>query len=220
MPSPSGGSQTVQPGAGTSSQGGTVGAGTGNTPGGDGGGPPDGPVLEELSVCDRLLRVPEKNLAQSDMFERESYLDCRVKWLPRLYIDARARKDYLNALEDWNDRFWGCQDLPVDDFLLVWGTPPLSQGDADIIIEHYMAAAIEQLQLTQKEEDEMRAALQRLATLVVTSSSLEPSQPDCVDPNGGAGGMAGAGGAAGTSDGGLGGAAGADQAGAGNGGAP
>lgn len=180
-------------------------------------------MLEELSVCDRLLRVPEKNLAQSDMFEREVYLDCRVKWLPRLYLDARARKEYLNALEDWNERFWGCLDLPVDDFLLVWGTPAISQGDADIIIEHYMAAAIEQLQLSQKEEDEMRSALQRLATVLITSSSLEPSQPACVDPNGGAGGMDGSGGAAGASDGGLGGAsgtAGADQGGAGNGGSP
>lgn len=217
---PEGGTQTVQPGAGTSNQGGTVGAGAGNTPGGAGGGPPDGPVLEELSVCDRLLRVQEKNRAQTDVFERNVYLDCRVKWLPRLYIDAHAAEDYRNALEDWNDRFWGCRDLPVDDFLLVWGTPPISQGDADIVIEHYMVAAIEHLQLTQKEEDEMRAALQRLATVVITSPSLEPSQSGCVDPNGGAGGMDGSGGAAGANDGGQGGAAGATQAQAGNGGSP
>jgi hypothetical protein len=197
----SGGTQGLQPTAGTTAAGtGGASAGAGNTPGGEGGGPPDGPLLEELSLCDRLTQVAAKNLQTTKMFERAVYTDCRVDWLGHRYVDAMARDDYLNDLLTWNQKFWGCQQAPVDDFLLVWGTPPISQGDAEIVIDHYVAAAIEQLGLTAKEEQEMREALERLSTLVVTSASLEPSEPSCVDANGGAGGQGGvgAGGAAGT----------------------
>src|SRR5215207_8809375 len=69
----SGGARNLQPTAGTggtsAGTGSDAGTGTGgtsagaeNTPGGDGGGPPDGPLLEELSLCDRLSQVPAKNL--------------------------------------------------------------------------------------------------------------------------------------------------------------
>lgn len=196
-----GGTQSVQPTAGTTAGGaGGASAGAGNTPGGEGGGPPDGPPIEELSLCDRLTQVAAKNLQTTKMFERGVYTDCRVDWLAQRYVDAKARDDYLNDLLTWNQKFWGCQEVPVDDFLLVWGTPPLSQGDAKIVVDYYVAAAIEHLGLTPKEEQEMREALERLSTLVVTSASLEPSQPSCVDPNGGAGGQDGAGGAAGGVD--------------------
>jgi hypothetical protein len=194
----SGGTQGIQPTAGTTAAGaGGTSAGAGNTPGGEGGGPPDGPLLEELLLCDRLTQVPAKNLKTSKMFELGVYTDCRVDWLARLYVDAKKRDDYLNDLLTWNQKFWGCQQVPVDDFLLVWGTPSMSRGDADIVIDYYVAAAVEHLELTPNEEQEMREALERLSTLVVTSSSLEPSQPSCTDPNGGAGGQDGSGGAAG-----------------------
>jgi hypothetical protein len=202
--SSSGGTQSVQSTAGTTAAGaGGTSAGAGNTPGGEGGGPPDGPLLEELSLCDRLTQVAAKNLKTSKMFELGVYTDCRVDWLARLYVDINKRDDYLNDLLTWNQKFWGCQELPVGDFLLVWGTPALSQGDAKIVIDYYVSAAIEHLELTPKEEQEMREALERLSTLVVTSSSLEPSKPSCADPNGGAGGQGGsagvdAGGAGGT----------------------
>jgi hypothetical protein len=187
--------------------------GVGNTPGGEGGNGASGPIAEELMLCDRLTQVQAKEEAVSDQFERSAWLDCRVHWLPDLYVHpaqgAQVRDDYVNALERWNLRFWGCEDLPVETFELVWGEPPLSRGDVDILIAYYMEAAVEHLDLSPKEQDEMLAALKRLSTLVVTSDSLEPSLPSC---DGGAGG---AGGAGGDGPGGAGGAD-ADAGGAGN----
>ena len=194
--------------------GGTGSAGTANTPGGEGGGPPDGPISEELTLCDRLTKLTENSRLTTLAFEKLAYADCRIKWLNRLYIDEHERDTYLNDLIPWNLQFWGCQSSPVDDFPLVWGTPAISQGDADIVIDHYLEAATEQLQLTKNEQGEMRAALERLATTIVVSESTQPSQPACDAPNtGGAGGMDGGGGIDGL--GGANGTAGADSAGQG-----
>jgi hypothetical protein len=197
--SASGGTQSIRPEGGSDlgGVGGTISAGSGSTPGGDGGGGADGPVREELSLCDRLIQVPDKNLKTTKAFELSVYSDCRVKWLADLYLDAKKRDDFLNDLLTWNQKFWGCQGVAVDNFALVWGTPPLSRGDADLVVGYYLTAAIEHLDLTANEEQEMREALQRLSTLVVTSAALEPSKPQCPDPNGGAGGQDGSGGAAG-----------------------
>jgi hypothetical protein len=104
-----------------------------------------------------------------------------------------VRDDYINALERWNLRFWGCEDVPVETFELVWGEPPLSQGDVDILIGYYMESAIEHLELSPKEQDEMLAALRRLSTLVVTSDSPEASKPSCTDGGAGGAGPGGAG---------------------------
>jgi hypothetical protein len=195
-PSSSGGPQTIQPlGGSTAAGSGGTSAGAGKTPGGEGGGPPDEPRFEELSLCDRLSQVPAKNLSTTKMFELGVYTDCRIDWLAHLYVDAKRRDDYLNDLLTWNQKFWGCQEVPVEDFLLVWGTPALSQGDANLVIDYYVAAAIEHLELIPREEQEMREALARLSTQVITSSSLEPSKPSCTDANGGAGGQGGLGGA-------------------------
>jgi hypothetical protein len=196
---PSGGKSTVQPTAGkagSASAGANAEAGVGNTPGGEGGSAGNGAISEQLAVCDRLTQVQAKEEAVSDQFERAAWLDCRVHWLPDLYVHPaqgpQVRDDYINALENWNFRFWGCEGVPVETFELVWGEPPLSRGDVDILIGYYMESAIEHLELSPKERDEMLTALKRLSTLVVTSDSLEPSNPSCGD--GGAGG-AGPGGA-------------------------
>jgi hypothetical protein len=178
-------------------------AGTDSTLGGESGsgGGPDGPILEELSLCDRLSMQSQLSTSFTKAFEKLVYADCRINWLNHLYLDfmPNKRDDYLNALVPWNLRFWGCQEQPVSDFALVFGTPPLSQGDADLVCDYYVQAAIEAFQLTKKEQSEMSTALAHLASALVTSSSADPSQPSCEDPNaGGAGGMSGVGGAAGS----------------------
>lgn len=217
---PAGGKSTLQPTAGkagSASAGASADAGVGNNPRGEGGsGGATGPISEQLALCERLTAVSDKEKKSRDAFEKLAFLDCRVTWIPDLYLHpVLLRHEWQNAMTAWNLRFWGCEGLPVEDFQLVWQEPPLSRGDADILIDHYMQAAIEFLELSPKEQDEMRAALLRLSTVVVTSDSAEPSQPRCDDPNaGGAGGMSGAGG--------DGSSAGADSApgGGGNGGAP
>jgi hypothetical protein len=195
-PFDSGGTGTSQPMAGKagSATGGTsADAGVGNTPGGEAGSGATGPISEELSLCDRLTQVDLKEEQLSDEFERSMWLDCRVHWLPDLYVHPaqgpQVRDDYVNALVRWNLRFWGCQDVPVETFELVWGEPPLSQGDADIIVDYYMQEAIQHLELSPKEQGEMLAALKRLSTLLITSDSLEPSNSSC--SAGGAGGAGG-----------------------------
>jgi hypothetical protein len=190
---PMGGKNMVLPTAGkagSASAGANADGGVGSTPGGEGGGAGDGPISEELTLCDRLTQVQAKEEDVTDQFERSTWLDCRVHWLPDLYVHPaqgpQVRDDYINALERWNLRFWGCEDVPVETFELVWGEPPLSRGDVDILIGYYMESAIEHLQLSPKEQDEMLAALRRLSTVVVTSDSPEASNPSCGD--GGAGG--------------------------------
>jgi hypothetical protein len=180
---------------GGASAGSSTAAGMGNTLGGEGGGSATtGPLSEQLTLCNRLTEVPTKERDFSDAFERLVYLDCRVAWLPQLYLKpVNVRFQYQNALERWNLRFWGCDGVPVTDFQLVWQEPPLSRGDADIVIDHYLQAATEFLELSPKEQEDMRAALQRLSTPAVTSDSLEPSQSSC--ETGGAGGAGGEGGA-------------------------
>jgi hypothetical protein len=195
---PSGGKSTVQPtagSAGSANAGESADAGVGNTPGGEGGTGGMGPVSEQLALCARLIQVEAKEGDLSDQFERAAWLDCRVHWVPDLYVHPaqgpQVRDDYVNALKRWNLRFWGCEGVPVQTFELVWGEPPLSRGDVDILIGYYMESAIEHLELSPKERDEMLAALERLSTLVVTNDSPEPSNPSCGD--GGAGGAGGAG---------------------------
>lgn len=196
---PSGGKNTVLPTAGkagSAGEGANADGGVGNTPGGGGGSAGDGPISEELTLCDRLSQVQAKEEDVTDQFERSAWLDCRVHWLPDLYVHPaqgpQVRDDYINALERWNLRFWGCEDVPVETFELVWGEPPLSRGDVDILIGYYMESAIEHLELSPKEQGEMLAALQRLSTLVVTSDSLEASNPSCGDGGAGGAGQSGA----------------------------
>jgi hypothetical protein len=174
--------------------------GTGDTPGGEGGSagePPVGPVMEQLTLCQRLSMVTQASTTLSKAFEKLVYADCRVNWLNHLYLDfmPNKRDDYLNALIPWNLQLWGCPGAtPVGDFPLVFGKPPLSQGDADIVIGYYVDAAIAAFSLTQEEQDDMRTALEHLATTVIVDESAEPSQPSCEEPGAGGSGTAGVGG--------------------------
>lgn len=166
-------------------------AGEGTTPGCERPSP-DGPYSVELGICARLEKATDLAKLVMRSFETRLYMDCRSTWLAQLSYADGKRHEYLNELQKWNVRFWGCNASPVDDFPLVYGSPPLSQGDADIVIEHYLAAALAELELTEKELCEMRVALERLAQATIASDSSEPSQPRCDDPGtGGAGGMTG-----------------------------
>ena len=97
----------------------------------------------------------------------------------------------------WNLQLWGCQGQPVGDFGLVYRTPPLSAGDANLLIELYLTAATAELDLRPSELDDMRGALERLSKPLIVSDSSEPSASVCPTGAGGAGGAgaAGAGGA-------------------------
>lgn len=175
-------------------------AGTSSTLGGESGNAgegPVGPVMEELSLCDRLTGTSILTTEVSWAFEALVYADCQLNWLNQLYLDFKPNKrdEYLNALRPWNLRFWGCQDQPVGDFPLVFGTPPLSQGDADLLVDYYVQAAIAKIGLSTTEEEEMRSALARLAVQLVVDASSEPSKPNCEDPNAGGAGGTGSGGA-------------------------
>jgi hypothetical protein len=155
-------------------------------------------------------------------------MDCDTYWIQRLPVDAgnSAYAAFLNALVAWNKAFWGCSDAGVDNFGLVYGTPPLSAGDAKRLIDLYIRAVDETLSasedalpLSPGEKTEMREALERLSALVVTDPSLEPSKPTSrpsCQGGGGGGGMGGEGGYAGQDPG----SAGHDPGSAGHGGAP
>ena len=190
--------------AGRGGSNGNATAGSSSTPGGEGGGAPEPSPGEQLGVCLRLEDVTSSLRAVNKQFEGAVFDDCRVKWLVYEYLKANARDDYRNDLDAWSKGFWGCAGaLPVLDFKLIYGTPPFSQADSDIVIEAYMTAAIDGLMLSSKEQTDMRAALERLATDVVTSDSSEPSQAACEDGSGGAGGAGADGGASGLPQGGA-----------------
>jgi hypothetical protein len=196
-------------GGSSGSAGTTSTAGTSSTLGGESGNAgegPVGPVMEELSLCERLSGTSLLTTEVSWALESLVINDCRVDWLTHLYLDFKPNKrdQYMNALRPWNLRFWGCQDQPVADFPLVFGTPPLSQGDADLLVDYYVQAAIAKIGLSSKEEDEMRSALARLAAQLVVDASSEPSQSTCGDPNAGGAGGATSGGAGGETGGGAG----------------
>lgn len=174
----------------------------GSSSGGDGGsgGEPVAPSLgEELSFCPRLTGLSKLSLAVEEAYIDVAIRDCRIAWLiPR----KQDLIDMRNELISWNRRFWGCEGLPVETFPLVWGTPALSQGDADIAMNLYLTASKQELALSPREYDEMKAALDRLATPLVQDASLEPSQASCEPSGGGGGGEGGEGGSGGEAAGG------------------
>ena len=179
-------------GAGGASVGGEAGAGPSN-------------VGEQLDICVRLAQ-PGPNATAVDMaYTRAVTLDCRVKWIMPKGQDLPT---FQNQVLHFNYAFWGCpQWSPVEAFGLVFGTPALSQGDADLLIGHYLKAAQDTLGLSPLERQTMQAALVRLSKPLIMDASLEPSKAICpvnMGGSGGAGGAeAGAGGAAGAGAGGV-----------------
>jgi hypothetical protein len=150
------------------------------------------------------LAQPGPNATQVDMaYTTAVTLDCRVKWImPK----GQALADFQNQVLRFNYAFWGCpQWPPVDAFALVFGMPTLSQGDANLLIGHYLKAAQDKLDLSPLERETMQAALVRLSKPLIMDASLEPSKSVCPVNMGGTGGAGGvdtgganAGGSAGT----------------------
>ncbi|MDF3066849.1 MAG: hypothetical protein K0R38_2450 [Polyangiaceae bacterium] len=173
--------------------------------GGEAGAAPVPSLGEELSFCPRLTGLSKLSLAVEEAYIGVAIVDCRIAWVvPR----RQDLIDMRNELITWNRRFWGCEGLPVTTFPLVWGTPALSQGDATIAMELYLAASKKELALSRVEYEEMEAALARLAKPLVQDPSTDPSKPSC-NPSGGGGeggvGGGGTGGGAGEATGGVGG---------------
>lgn len=169
------------------------------------GGAPEGSSLEQLSFCARLDRLSIHSNNVVVYFDIAVYNDPCVDWVTTLH-GTEHHSDFLNNLAVWNLRFWGCFAEGVSNFGLIYEPAPLSQGDAELLIDHYLRAATTELQLSSAEDAEMRAALERLARTVVVDPSSLPSHVDCLSGAGGAGGApSGAGGVAATVAGGEGG---------------
>ena len=151
---------------------------------------PDTPGGEQLVLCARLTGRVGHADAQARAFAKATFADCRINWVVPLGPNL---DDYRQQLVIWNLQFWGCQGQPVGDFGLVYGTPPLSAGDASLLIELYLTAATAELDLSPSELDDMRGALERLAKPWIVSDSSEPSASVCSTDAGGAGGAAAAG---------------------------
>jgi hypothetical protein len=172
----------------------------GTSAGGEGGGGGTvGDGREQLELCVRLAQ-PGPNATAVDMaYTTAVTLDCRVKWIMPKGQDLA---DFQNQVLRFNYAFWGCpQWPPVDAFALVFGMPTLSQGDANLLIGHYLKAAQDKLDLSPVERETMQAALVRLSKPLIMDASLEPSKSVCPVNMGGTGGAdaggAGAGGAGG-----------------------
>lgn len=183
----------------------TGGAGEGGSPGGVAGAAGDAgasgafntPEGEQLLLCKRLSGLVDHADKVSRAFSKTTYADCRVKWV--VPLEQAQLVEYKNRLVSWSLAFWGCQGNPVTDFALAYHQPNLSQGDADILIQHYLDTVGGEVDLSPAEQTQMKAALERLAAPLLVSASLEPSQSKCPinTGSGGAGGDAGAAGAAG-----------------------
>lgn len=166
-------------------------AGAGGALGGGGNGPV--PPGEQLELCTRVTGKIGHVDAQSRAFATALFADCRIKWVVPPKADLGA---YRQQLVDWTYDFWGCDPgQSVTDFGLAYGTPALSVGDANLLIEHYLTTVDAEVQLSTDERADMKAALDRLAKQLISSPSEEPSQSNCVSNTGGAGGATGAGGA-------------------------
>jgi hypothetical protein len=188
--SPSGGAHDQPNGGSPASAGG--GAGAVELSNGGGGGGPDLPFGgEQLELCARLTGLSSHSLLLSNAYLASAFTDCRVSALMPRRAPLGTFRSELNV---FNLTFWGCQGAPVETFGLVYMTPPLSAGDAAILIDMYLQAAQAELKLSPLEATEMRAALERLAKRVVVDPSLEPSSSICDQGSGGAGGAGGAGG--------------------------
>jgi hypothetical protein len=201
-------------GTGTSEAGGAQGGtgGAGAVGGEAGGGASSADDGEQLQICVRLANGADEALTVQRDYTSALYEDCRVRWL---FPSGQAYIDLVNQVRRFNFQFWGCPATPrVYAFALVSGTPALSQGDANLLIDHYLVTAQAALDLTAGERKDMQAALARLSKPLIVDSSLAPSKPACATGGTGSGGSAGT---AGVDAGGSGGASGAD---AGMGGTP
>jgi len=171
---------------------GLAGASTGGTAG-----------LTQLDVCSRQTTLPSAlawDVSQS--FEHAVNFDCRITWVHLLYIDPDTGLDkrvaFLNQLIDFGLGLWGCfGGVPPQSFDLIFKPTPLSAADVALLIDDYVGAASDPLNLDPGEIDDMRTILNRLAEpLLMDPDPGDFSSPDCAST--GAAGAAGAGGQAGS----------------------
>lgn len=175
-------------------------AGAGAVGGEGGGGASSGDDGEQLQICARLANGADDAFTVQSEYTSAFYEDCRVRWL---FPSGQAFLDLANQLRRFSFQFWGCPGTPrVYTFALVSGTPALSQGDANLLIDHYLVAAQAAVDLTSLERQDMQAALARLSKPLIVDPSLEPSKPACATGEAGSGGAGGvdAGGAGGATE--------------------
>ncbi|HTQ03590.1 MAG TPA: hypothetical protein VMI54_07025 [Polyangiaceae bacterium] len=203
----SGGSDTSEGGA---NEGGTTGSGAsggsgalagggglGGSGGASGGSAGGGGASNQLSLCVRLSNATNLDLEVTNDYEKAFIADCNIYWVFYLYYDAsknlNERDKFLNQMLAFNYALWGCAGSPAPtSFDLVYKPVPLSQADADALIDAYMGVATRDLSLSPGESADMRAALERLSEpLLMSPDPGGYSQSRC-NGEGGAGGQAGA----------------------------
>jgi hypothetical protein len=158
------------------------------------------PILEQLAFCPRLSGAYDRAREVTLAYRLAVYGDCRVRWVVLVPFSER----FLEKLQAFNMRLWGCNPPPLSEFGLV-PTTPITAGDSRILISIYLAESSRLLALSQTEINDMQLALELLASLAIEGDTLEPSRPECDEGGGGAGGneaggapsSAGAGGAPG-----------------------
>jgi hypothetical protein len=192
-----GGSSATNGGAGGRLDGGTGGmssdaAGEGGAAGAvDAGSKPPDP----LSICIRLgtnATLDDEIVTLDADYAFDG--DCRISWVSSLYTDAQ-RYVFLNQLSAFNYQLWGCPGtVPPTGFGLIYEPHPLTQSDANALIDSYVSVATADLVLTSGEIAGLRAWLGWLSEpLLVSPDPGGFSQANCTTgAEGGAGGEGGA----------------------------
>ncbi len=182
--------------AGAHDFGGQTGAGaSGGVPGG-GGEPASGEAgsggregIEPLALCLRLTSPTGDAFDVATLYWQATTGDCRISWVSRLYGPDEVQT-FLNGLLRWNRAFWGCLGTePPENFGLMYVEVPATSADTEILIDHYMDAAISTLELSPDEIDAMRRHLELLAKRVIERETDELSNATCVEGAGGDGGQ-------------------------------
>jgi hypothetical protein len=140
-------------------------------------------ISEQLGFCPRLVNSTKLAYDVTQAYRVAVYNDCRVRW-----VVVPANAGFLANLQAFNLRLWGCQSPPLSEFGLVPASP-ISQGDAAILIAHYITESSRVLAMSTAEVQDMQLALDRLGSQAIVGDSLEPSSSSC--PEGGAGGASG-----------------------------
>ena len=143
---------------------------------------------ELVDICVRLTNPTGLAGTLALEFDLAVDQDCRIQKFLYLYALATgdARSNFLNALARFNLSLWGCGAAPPSQFLLIYlaglteDVPPLTQADADALIEDYLAAVSLRLGLSPEEADSQRAYLQWLASGIVSDEVTGYTRSICL----------------------------------------
>ncbi len=152
--------------------------------------------MPEINLCLRLARVEALTREVVTSYEVRVYADCRLKWVVNLYL-PNGRADFQNRLNQWTYRLWGCATPPPDDFALIDRVVPISEVEAEALIDRYLEAVTIVVQLSAEETASLRGALQKLSAPLIDPTRLGFPESSCA--LGGGGGAAGISAAAGDS---------------------